>query len=185
MNVTAIDFETANNHPASVCSVGISVLEEGCAEEVYYSLIKPERNVCRFHPHNIMIHGIHPEDTKDAPEFREVYRDMMPYFEDSIVCAHNASFDMSCLKAACLNCGLPVPHIRYFDTLALSRSMYPALSHHRLNDMCDYLQIDLDHHNAASDAYGCLMIVLQTMNLTGMYEIEELLDALSVRIRTL
>ncbi|MBO5554276.1 MAG: 3'-5' exonuclease [Solobacterium sp.] len=183
MKVTAIDFETANNSPASVCSVGLSVLEDGCAEEAFYSLIRPEPNVSRFLPFNIKIHGIRPEDTADAPEFAEVLRKMMPYFEDSIICAHNAPFDMSCLRAACLNCGIPVPHIRYFDTVALSRRMFPALEHHRLNDMCSYLNIELNHHNAASDAYGCLMIVVQTMNLTGIYEIEDLLDALNIRIK--
>jgi len=185
MKITAIDFETANNKPASVCSVGLSVLEDGCIEEAYYSLIHPEHNVSWFSPHNIMIHGIRKEDTADAPEFASVYREMKPFLEDGIVCAHNAAFDMGCLKAACINCGLPVPYLRYFDTLALSRSMYPGLRHHRLNDMCDYLNIELEHHNAASDAYGCLMIVLQTMNLTGIYEIEDLLKALHVPVRML
>ena len=30
MKITAIDFETANGNPASVCAVGISVMEDGC-----------------------------------------------------------------------------------------------------------------------------------------------------------
>lgn len=185
MKVTAIDFETANNDPASVCSVGISVLEDGCPEEAFYSLICPEANVSHFSRFNIMIHGIRPADVLDAPEFKEVFRQMKPFFEDALVCAHNAPFDVSCLRAACLNCGIPVPHIRYFDTVALSRKMFPALERHRLNDMCDYLDIELDHHNAASDAYGCLMIVVQSMNLTGIYDIEELLDTLKIRVREL
>lgn len=185
MKVTAIDFETANNNPASVCSVGISVLEDGCPEETFYSLIRPESNVSRFSYFNIRVHGIRPEDTENAPEFKEVFRQMKPFLEDAVVCAHNAPFDMACLKAACLNCGIPVPHIRYFDTVALSRKMFPALERHRLNDMCDYLNIELEHHNAASDAFGCLMIVVQSMNLTGIYEIEDLLEMLKIRIRDL
>ena len=72
MKVTAIDFETANNDPASVCSVGISVLEDGCPEEAFYSLIRPEANVSRFLRGNIMIHGIRPQDTADAPDFTAV-----------------------------------------------------------------------------------------------------------------
>ncbi len=185
MKVTAIDFETANNDPASVCSVGISVLEDGCPEEAFYSLIRPEANVSHFSRFNIMVHGIHPSDVADAPEFREVFRQMKPFLEDALICAHNAPFDMSCMKAACLNCGIPVPQIPYFDTVILSRNLFPALEHHRLNDMCSYLDIELDHHNAASDAYGCLMIVVQAMNLTGIYDIETLLDRLAVRIREL
>lgn len=185
MRVTAIDFETANAKPASVCSVGLSLLEDGCPEEVYYSLIRPEANVSRFNYWNTQIHGITPKDVADAPEFPSVFRNMKPFFEDSVVCAHNARFDMGCLKAACLNCGIPIPHLRWFDTLALSRIMFPNLEHHRLDDMCQCLNVELNHHNAASDAYGCLMIVVHSMNLTGIYDVEELLRELRIPIHTL
>ena len=92
MKVTAIDFETANGNPASVCAVGISVMEDGCVEEAYYSLIRPESNVSWFAPINVQIHGIRPEDVEDAPDFRTVLNDIRPFFEDAIVCAHNARF---------------------------------------------------------------------------------------------
>ena len=185
MKITAIDFETANNSPASVCSVGLSVLEDGCPEEKYYSLIRPEKNVSKFSYWNMKIHGITPADVEDAPSFAEVYREMLPHLEDSLVCAHNARFDMGCLRAACRNCGLPVPNLQWFDTLDVSRVMFPAMEHHRLDDMCSCLNVDLEHHNAASDAFGCLMIVVHTMNLTGIYEIEDLLEELRIPIRTL
>ena len=185
MKIAAIDFETANGRPASVCAVGISLMDEGSIEEGYYSLIRPEKNVSYFSRYNIAVHGILPDDVKDAPDFRTVYREMEPFLTDSMVAAHNASFDMGCLKAACLNCGIPVPAIRYFDTVELSRNVFPYLPHHRLNDMCDYLRVELDHHHAGSDAMGCMMIVAHVMNLTGIYDIEEMLDACNTRIRTL
>ncbi|MCR5229147.1 MAG: 3'-5' exonuclease [Solobacterium sp.] len=183
--VTAIDFETANSSPASVCAVGISVMEDGAVEEKYYSLIRPAENVSRFFNINIQIHGIRPEDVEDAPTFREVFTDIYPYLKDSVVCAHNARFDMGCMKAACENVGIRVPHLKYFDTVALSRRMCPELPHHRLNDMCGYLDIELNHHNAASDASGCLMIVAHAMNRAGCYEIEELLGKFGVRVNYL
>lgn len=185
MKIAAIDFETANYDPASVCSVGISVMEDGCVEESYYSLIRPEANVSRFARKNIEIHGITPNDVKDAPPFEEVYKDMLRIFDGAIVTAHNARFDMGCLKAACLNTGRKVPYLEYFDTVELSRRVFPQLPHHRLNDMCDHLQIELDHHNALSDSYGCLMIVANVMNLTGIYDIREMLKECRTRIYTL
>jgi DNA polymerase-3 subunit epsilon len=99
--------------------------------------------------------------------------------------AHNARFDMACLKAACRHNGIPVPQLRFFDTVELSRKVFPHLEHHRLNDMCDYLHVELDHHNALSDSTGCLMIVMNVMNLAGIYEPEELLEACRTRIVTL
>lgn len=180
--VAAIDFETANGSPASICSVGISVLEDGCPEEVYESLIRPEKNVRWFSRMNIRVHGIQSQDVEDAPDFAQVYKEIVPLLEDSVVAAHNARFDMGCLKASCLNCGLPVPRVSYFDTVELSRRVFPNLAHHRLNDVCDYLHVELDHHKAGSDAYGCLMIVANIMNLAGIYDINELLEQCSTRI---
>ena len=185
MRVTAIDFETANASPASVCSVGISTMKEGKAEETYYTLIRPEKNVSFFSPFNMQIHGIHPEEVENAPVFSDVYRDLCDLFEDSIVCAHNARFDMTCLKQACLNTGRAVPDLRYFDTVALSRRVFPRMAHHRLNDMCDYLHIRLHHHNALSDSYGCLMIVERVMDMTGIYDIEKLLKKYGIHIHEL
>ena len=185
MKICAIDFETANRSMASVCAVGISTMEDGAVAESYYSLIRPEKDIGYFSPMNIAVHGIRPADVKDAPDFRTVYREMRPFLEDAVVVAHNARFDMSCLRAACLHSGLPVPHLEYFDSVALSRRVFPQLEHHRLNDMCDYLHVELEHHNALSDSYGCLMIVVHVMNLTGIYDIHELLSACRTKTFTM
>jgi len=55
----------------------------------------------------------------------------------------------------------------------------------QVNDMCDYLGIELDHHNALSDSYGCLMIVASVMNLSQIYEPSELFAACNVRMNRL
>ena len=38
----AIDFETANEEPSSVCSVGVVIVREGEIVDSFYSLIHPE-----------------------------------------------------------------------------------------------------------------------------------------------
>ena len=38
----AIDFETANECPSSVCSVGVVVVRDGKVVDTFYSLIHPE-----------------------------------------------------------------------------------------------------------------------------------------------
>ena len=42
LNFAAIDFETANQHATSVCSVGIVVVRDGEISDKFYSLIKPD-----------------------------------------------------------------------------------------------------------------------------------------------
>ena len=43
----AIDFETANEFPTSVCSVGIVIVRDGEICDSFYSLIKPEPDYYR------------------------------------------------------------------------------------------------------------------------------------------
>ena len=40
----AIDFETANQQPSSVCSVGVVMVRDGQMADSFYSLIQPEPN---------------------------------------------------------------------------------------------------------------------------------------------
>ena len=63
----AIDFETANGEPSSVCSVGAVMVRGGCVADSFYSLIHPEPDYyswfCR------RVHGLGPDDTASAPLF--------------------------------------------------------------------------------------------------------------------
>ena len=44
----ALDFETANSYPSSVCSVGVVIVRSGEFVERFYSLIQPEPNYYRL-----------------------------------------------------------------------------------------------------------------------------------------
>ena len=72
----AIDFETANGRRTSVCSVGVVVVRGGEVVDTFYSLIRPRPNFySRF---TTAIHGLRYEDTADAPDFAEVWRQVAP-----------------------------------------------------------------------------------------------------------
>lgn len=186
MKIAAIDFETANRSMASVCSVGVCTKEEETIDpNAFYSLIHLQDNVNYFEPFNITIHHITPNMCEEAPCWQELYSDLLDTLKGSVVCAHNAGFDMTCMKQTCLNTGVEVPHLQYFDTVELSRHVFPQMPHHRLDDMCSYLDIELDHHNAGSDAYGCLMIVERVMDLYGIYDIKELLKKTNTHLHLL
>ena len=71
-NFAAIDFETANYEPSSVCSVGVVVVRNGEIADSFYSLIQPEPNY--YNRSCIRVHGLRRKDTDDAPVFPEVWR---------------------------------------------------------------------------------------------------------------
>ena len=87
MDFVAIDFETANSHRDSVCSLGITVVKDNKIVEKRYWLIKPYP--FRFDPINISIHGIREADVINEKEFDEVWPEIKPYLENKLVIAHN------------------------------------------------------------------------------------------------
>ena len=52
------------------------------------------------------------------------------------------------------------PYVRYLCTVQMGRKLLPGISH-RLNVLCDYYGIGLDHHQAASDSHACAEILLR------------------------
>ena len=70
-NFAAIDFETANREPSSVCSVGVVVVRAGEICDKFYSLIRPEPEYYFYW--NTRVHGLTLEDTARAPLFPEVW----------------------------------------------------------------------------------------------------------------
>ena len=73
--------------------------------------------------------------------------------------AHNAGFDRRVLRGCCFAAGIDAPATPFLCTVSGSRKGL-SLRHNRLNDVCDYLGIELDHHKADSDALACAKIYL-------------------------
>ena len=161
----AIDFETATRSMASACSVGIAVVRDGQVTDRYYSLIQPPGN--EYDPRNCEIHGITPEDTKDAPTFREVWhRDIGGWFGFCPVVAHNAKFDMSVLALCCAQYGIIPFSFKFLDTMNLSTGIVEGSK--SLAHCAEWFEIPLeDHHNALADAETCAKIALACIQAAG------------------
>ena len=87
----AIDFETANCEPTSVCSVGVVVVRDGVFTDSFYSLIQPEPNYYNYW--NTRVHGLTRRDTEDALVFPYVWEQIEPLIEGLPLVAHNSPFD--------------------------------------------------------------------------------------------
>ena len=159
MKITVIDFETANRNRASACSIGIAVIEAGAITTRVERLIKPPRGAGWFRDDFIGIHGITHETVRDAPGFDAVFQDLRPHFENTLLAAHNAVFDMGVLGALLGHYGISYS-CDYFCTLAASRAVWPDLPAHDLGTVARHLGVELDHHHAGSDANAAACMVL-------------------------
>jgi DNA polymerase-3 subunit epsilon len=177
MKFIALDFETANFKRHSVCSIGLVVIENFKVTNTYNQLIKP--NPFYFENINKSIHGITPEMTENAPSFAETWEEIRPLINNQQVVAHNASFDISALRAALEASHINFPELEYFCSMLLSKRVFPGLLNYQLPTVCKQLDIsDLNHHDALSDALASANImtkIFQHENATSFEELERLL----------
>ncbi len=159
----AIDFETANRFPSSVCSVGVVVVRAGETVEKFYSLIRPYPYF--FSYWNTMVHGLTAIDVEDAPPFPEVWERVKPLVEGLPLVAHHSPFDEGCLKAAFARYGMEYPDYRFFCTCRASRrQLRGVLPNHQLHTVAAYCGYDLQaHHHALADAEACAAIALKLL----------------------
>ena len=161
---TAFDFETANYKRSSACAIGLVKVEKGIITEEKSFLIKPQPNY--FISSFINIHNITPEMVKDAPFFGEIWSDIRGMIEETdAIIAHNAAFDISVLRACIAMESIRTTIPQHYCTVKMSRQKLPFLFNHKLNTVCDHIDIELDHHEALSDSRGCDTISLELMKL--------------------
>ena len=145
MKFIAIDFETANSIRTSACSIGITFVENKKVVETKHFYIKPTPNYYNFI--NVGIHGITKKDTDDKKEFNELWQELKPYFENNKVVAHNASFDLSVLRALLEHYEIEFPKLEYYCTMLFSKNTLKGLMNYQLSTISEYFNINLLHHN--------------------------------------
>ena len=153
----AFDVETPNHLSNRMSAIGITVIEDGTIKDEFYSLVNPETY---FEYFNTRLTGISEETVKDAPTFPELWPEIEPLMSGGLLVAHNAVFDMGVLKKCLQHYEIDwKPYVRYICTVQMGRRILPGISH-KLDDLCDYYGIELDHHQAASDSRACAKILL-------------------------
>ena len=147
---TAIDFETAQGKRWSICQVGLVRVERGKIVDEINLLVKPPDNY--YHYYNTGIHGITPEMTEKEKPFNKIWPLLKSHIENQNVVAHNMAFDKNCLEQTLGFYKLSVPDFISHCTYRLFNS--------KLDVACKQFGIELDHHNALSDAKACAQLFL-------------------------
>ena len=180
MNFVAIDFETANEKRNSPCSIGIVVVKDGEIVEKIHQLIKPKE--MRFTPLNIGIHGIRPTMVENELEFDEVWEKIKGYFNNSLVIAHNAAFDISVLRKTLELYNIEAPSFNYICTMKISRNFYNALDDAKLNTVNNFLGYEFNHHDALADALACSNILLNVSSELKTTDVNEISKIVGVTL---
>jgi len=150
IDFVAIDFEHAMPFKGSVCSVGIVSYKDGNIVDEYSTLIQPPNNEYSYY--TTKVHGLTPEHTTNALVFIDVYPEIKKRIEGNVVVAHNAfSTDKACLEQAMDYSGI-------HEDLNLDWQCTYRITNAKLNIVAQVCHIELDHHEALSDARACAKI---------------------------
>lgn len=155
------DVETPNRFCNRMSAIGISVIDGGRITEEYFSYVNPETY---FDYYNTLLTGIDSKTVASSPVFPELWEEIEPVMSSGILAAHNAVFDLSVLKKCLADYGIYWKNAaRYCCTVQMGRKLLPCISH-KLDLLCDYYGISLDHHQANSDSHACAEILLRYLN---------------------
>lgn len=156
------DLETTGLSPVNheILEIGAVRITAGVPVDRFSTFVKPEGPI----PGEISeLTGITGQMVKDAPSVETALERFLEFARQSILVAHNASFDTGFLRAKLarhLQTGLANPVL---DTLGLARGLLTDLKSHRLKVLANELNIKLEHHHRAVDDAEATAQILQKL----------------------
>ncbi len=152
LTFVAFDVETTGLDPQADAVVEVGAVRfgrEGISGE-YQRLINPGRPI----PQDATaIHGITDADVASCPPFAAVLTEILAFFGDFVLIAHNAPFDIGFFDAAFARNKIAHSSNPILCTLQLARSTFPALGGHGLESLVAKLGVaEGEHHRALADA---------------------------------
>ena len=169
----ALDVETSNSFRGSICSIGLVKFQDDKVIDTFYSLINPEEN---FDYRNINIHGIRPVDVENSPTFPEIRQKIIDFINKEIVVAHFAQFDMGALKDVYQKYNLDFDEVKYIYSYRLAKIVMPRQINYKLKYLSEILNLNLNHHNALSDAESCGFLLKHLLSYRQFSSINDFLE---------
>lgn len=181
MDFITLDFETATPERDSPCEIGLTFVQNGKVTDTRAWLIKP-KSYPYFNSYNIAVHGIQPKQVAQAPTFDQLWQDLKPLLQHQLVIAHNASFDMSVLRATLNTYHLPFPELQYACSVQFSRQVWQGLPQYDLKSLCNRHQIKFHHHRAAADSRACAELTLKALEQVNCSRLTDFPEKLKINL---
>lgn len=156
--IVAFDVETTGlyHNRCHIIELGsIKVSHTGSILDQFSRFANPGYSL----PHNItQLTGITNEMVKDAEPSSKVIKDWFLWLDaESILIAHNASFDVGFVTKPMLDEKIDFENYWVVDTLDWARCVFHYLPKHRLGVLLEHIQYNCENlHRAADDARGTL-----------------------------
>ena len=156
-----LDLETTGFSPKTekITEVGIMKVKNGEVIDSFSCFVNPEKPIP---PRVVEVTNITDDMVKDAETIDKVFPKILDFLGDSVVVAHNATFDVGFLKYVAKDLGYDFDYT-YVDTLALARKIYPNLKKYKLGKIAEFLKIKVEVAHRALDDVDTTVKVLNEM----------------------
>lgn len=171
----ALDTETTGLTPNidSIIEVGVVRFRNGIISEEYGSLVNINKSISHAasRVNHITTEMLHEQGKSPEDVYNELYSFMKDALEGkTIICAHNASFDMSFIIPELEKQGYS-GNIKYIDTFTLSKRLIKGLPDYKQSTIMNYFGLtNKKAHRAVSDAEVCGMILVELLKLNEKQE---------------
>ena len=146
------DLETTGFSPIKdkIIEIGAVKVEKGKITEKFSTFVNPKVPI----PFQItQLTSITDQMVMDAPDIETALPQFLEFAGDSVLVAHNASFDVGFIEQNCRYQDI-TPDFTSVDTVAMARILLPTLSKFKLNVVANALHISLENHHRAVDDAG-------------------------------
>lgn len=151
-HLVAIDVETTglNSSSDEIIEIAAAYFHYGQPGETFSTLVSANKPL----PAEITkLTGISSKDLENAMNLSDAMKQWHNFIGDSPLLGHNISFDLSFLKRALKKTLKINLKNKSYDTLPLSRTIFPQLTNHKLGTIKEFLQLaDYGQHRALADA---------------------------------
>jgi len=148
-----IDTETTGLNPLTGDRVveigGVELFNHVPTGRHFHKYINPER---RMTEEAFQVHGLGDDFLADKPRFAEIVDEMIGFFGDATLIAHNAPFDVQFLNFELEKARRPSLGNQIIDTVTLAREKHPG-ARVSLDALCKHYGID----NSRRTLHGALL----------------------------
>lgn len=159
------DLETTggNHKNDKIIEIGLVKIKNLKIVEEKNYLIQPEIKIPDFIQ---KLTNITPHDVKAAPVIEDVIDEILAFMGDSILVAHNTSFDVPFFNSVLARLGKEELKNKSLCTNLMTKYLIPHLMNSNLNYMSKIFQISHNHaHRALDDAIATAELLLIYLNI--------------------
>ena len=156
-----LDLETTgfSAKTEKITEVGIMKYKDGEVIDEFSCFVNPEKHI----PERVTeVTNITDDMVKDAETIDKVFPKILDFIKDSVLVAHNASFDMGFLKQNAKVLGYEFDYT-YLDTLSLAKDLFPDYKKYKLGKIAENLGIKVEVAHRALDDVDTTVKVFKVM----------------------